>query len=89
MRKNRNAFFETNNSFNSMGMINDNMPAFPGGMNPGFNTPLVTPNNNLAEKVSKLERNYAKLEQRVANLEANTTKTTDDFESTTNNMYII
>jgi len=51
--------------------------------------PLNMDFNEMAERLAKIERQISRLEHRISALEANTTKSTDDYESTTNNMYII
>lgn len=98
MRKNRNAFFESNNSMTSYNPMG-NMPfvgaqsSFYGGPNPN----MMMPGNNMPggnyddimERLAKIERNYSRLDHRVSKLENSSIKTTEDFESTTNNMYII
>lgn len=92
MRKNRNAFFESNNmaSFNPMGGMpyTQAQSSFYGGPTPN-GMMMGTSLDDIMERLAKLERNYSRLDHRLSKLENNTVKTTEDFESTTNNMYII
>lgn len=90
MRKNRNAFFAENNyayqDFNMPNMAYQNMheQAFYAG-----NMPQM-PIDNISERLAKLERQMSRLEHRISKLENNSNiQSTDDYESTTNNMYII
>ncbi len=70
--------FQTNN----MPMMNQPMP------NP--NMPMPLPNtDNIESKLAKMERQIARLEHRVTKLETNTTLSTDDFNNTVNDMYMV
>ncbi len=98
MKKNRNAFFSENNmNFQGYNPLVANAPYQASSSNNMFYSgqmPMMPnmPNNYLdeySERLAKLERQVNRLEHRLNSLEANGTKTTDDFESTTNNMYII
>ena len=97
MRKNRNAFFAENTmNFQGYNPMVANAPyqnvsansSFYSGQMPMQN-PLNMDFNEMAERLAKIERQISRLEHRISVLEANTTKSTDDYESTTNNMYII
>lgn len=86
MKKNRNTFFqESQTSFNMPNpmmsqyqMMANNQMYYPNGLN-----------NDIEEKLAKIERQINRLDKRITDLENNTIKSTDDFESTTNNMYMI
>lgn len=105
MRKNRNAFFAENNmNFQGYNPMVANAPyqsassnsSFYSGQMPMQNQmpgpmqmPIANDFNDLSERIAKIERQINRLDHRINILEANTMKSTDDFESTTNNMYII
>lgn len=90
MKKNRNAFFAENNmSFSGYDPMMGPMPYQNMQESSSFyagNMPI----DNIAQRLAKLERQVSRLEHRISKLE-NTTNisSTDDYESTTNNMYII
>ena len=96
MRKNRNAFFAENNAnFEGYNPMFGNMPYqsasqsssfYSGGMMPNV---MHMDNNEYSERLAKLERQVARLEHRISKLEASSAVSTDDYESTTNNMYIL
>ena len=89
MRKNRGAFFENNANmagFNPgpMGFQANNYSSFyqgPAGMN--------MPNSDIEERLAKIERSIQRLDARISKIEGLNVKSTDDFESTTNNMYML
>ncbi len=89
MRKNRGAFFENNANmagFNPgpMGFQANNYSSFyqgPAGMN--------MPNLDIEERLAKIERSIQRLDARISKIEGLNVKSTDDFESTTNNMYML
>ena len=99
MRKNRGSFFE--NSTTAAGFNpgpNVNMP----GMNPGpmgfgansYSSFYAGPGNmngtsEIEERLAKIERSIQRLDARISKIEGMNIKSTDDFESTTNNMYIL
>lgn len=97
MRKNRNAFFAENNmNFQGYNPMVANAPyqnvsansSFYSGQMP-MQGPVNYDYNEISERLAKIERQISRLDHRISNLESNTMKSTDDFESTTNNMYII
>lgn len=100
MRKNRNAFFSENSSnFQGYNPMVANMPyqatssnssfyAGP-GMMPGMTNAVPNSADDIESRFAKIERQISRLEHRVSKLESNNFQTTDDFESTTNNMYIL
>ena len=97
MKKNRNAFFaESNMNFQGYNPMAANAPYQNINANSSFyagapQMPMI-PNmdiSELSERLAKIERQISRLDHRISNLESSTTKSTDDFESTTNNMYII
>ena len=51
------------------------------------NTPFD--DHEFAERLSKVERQINRLEHRLNQLENHSVKSTDDYDSATNNMYII
>ena len=60
--------------------------SFYAGNMPG----LMPANNEYSERLAKVERQISRLEHRISKLENNgNISSTDDYESTTNNMYII
>ncbi len=101
MKKNRNSFFsEANINYAS---YNPNLMAANGPMqsanaynafyagnnlNPNM-MPMYGTNNDLESRLAKMERQINRLEHRIAKLEANNTYITDDYETTTNNMYML
>ena len=99
MRKNRNAFFAENNmNFQGYNPMVANAPYQNVSANSSFYSnqgpmpmqmPIASDYNDLSERLAKVERQISRLEHRLSAIEANSTKSTDDFESTTNNMYII
>ena len=97
MKKNRNAFFAENNmNFQGYNPMVANAPyqnvsansSFYSGQMP-MQMPMNIDFNEISERLAKVERQISRLDHRISTLESNTTKSTDDFESTTNNMYII
>lgn len=102
MKKNRNAFFAENNS--SYGVYNQMMPN-PMAANVPYQSATQNssfyagpyPNNNLgmnsmddfSERLAKVERQINRLDHRISKLEASNTISTDDYDSNTNNMYIL
>lgn len=99
MRKNRNAFFAENNmNFQGYNPMVANAPYQNVSANSSFysgHSPipgLIPANldfNELSERLAKVERQISRLDKRISTLEANTTKSTDDFESTSGNLYMI
>ena len=95
MRKNRNSFFAENNmNYQGFNPMAANVPYQNVSANSSFYSgqmpmPIGIDTNDYNERLAKIERQLNRLEHRIANLEGKTTKTTDDFESTNNNMYII
>jgi hypothetical protein len=95
MRKNRNAFFSENNTnFQGYNPMVANAPYqsasfdsqfYSGNMPMPYNMEV----NDFSERLAKLERQISRLDHRLSKLEASSTQSTDDFESTTNNMYIL
>lgn len=90
MRKNRGAFFEQNANmagFNPnpgpMGFQANNYSSFYAGPN-NMNGP-----SEIEERLAKIERAIQRLDTRVSKIEGMSIKSTEDFESTTNNMYIL
>ena len=88
MRKDRNSFFaESSNSYqnyNSMippqyQMASNNAMMYSG------NVPF---NNDINERLAKIERQINRLDHRLSKLESNTI-TNSDLESNTNNMYML
>ena len=97
MRKNRNAFFAENNmNFQGYNPIVANAPyqnvsansSFYSGQLP-MQMPMNVDMNEISERLAKIERQISRLEHRINALESNTMKSTDDFESTSGNMYMI
>ncbi len=93
MRKNRNAFFTDNNMNyqNYNPMIANNPFPNTNAMNSFYagNIPINSDNNELMERLAKIERQVNRLEHRLNKLESNNMQTTDDYDSPANNMYII
>lgn len=90
MKKNRNAFFNENNAnfqgYNPMGV---NMP-YVTSANSSFyagNMPIMQ--NDFETRFAKIERQINRLEHRINNLEQKNVKTTDDYNDTSDNMYMI
>lgn len=97
MRKNRNAFFAENNmNFQGYNPMVANAPyqnvsansSFYSGQLP-MQMPMNVDMNEISERLAKIERQISRLEHRINALESNTMKSTDDFESTSGNMYMI
>ena len=91
MKKNRNAFFnESNTSFQG---YNPGFMPYQMNANSSFSAGnMMMPNmagNDYEERLAKIERQINRLDKRVSNLESSSIKSTDDFESQTNNMYMI
>lgn len=90
MRKDRNSFFaESSNSYqnyNGMGMM---MPQYQMGANNSMmysgNMPY---NNDINERLAKIERQLNRLDHRLSKLETNTISNSD-FDSNANNMYML
>ena len=91
MRKNRNSFFSENNmNFQGYNPMVPNMPYQNYNSSNAFyagNMPID--NNDFAERLSKVERQINRLEHRISKLENNTVQSTDDYDSSANNMYMI
>ncbi len=92
MRKNRGAFFENNGSmagFNPgpMGFQANNYSSFYSGPNPMMNN--MAGGQDIEERLAKMERSIQRLDARISKLEGLNVKSTDDFESSTNNMYML
>lgn len=94
MRKNRNAFFaESNMNYQGYNPMAGNIPYQTNSSNSFYAGPMI-PNsaaeyNDITQRLAKLERQLNRLEHRVNKLESTTIKSTEDFESTTNNVYMI
>ncbi len=88
MRKDRNSFFaESSNSYqnyNSMIPPQYQMSANNSMMYSG-NIPY---NNDINERLAKIERQLNRLDHRLSKLESNSISS-NDFESTSNNMYML
>lgn len=95
MRKNRNAFFAENNmNFQGYNPMVANAPYQNVSANSSFYSgqlpmPMNVDINETSERLAKIERQISRLEHRINALESNTMKSTDDFESTSGNMYMI
>ena len=91
MKKNRNAFFAENNmSFQGYDPMMQGMPYQNVQESSSFYAGNMPIDNNIYERLAKLERQVSRLEHRISKLENNINiSSTDDYESTTNNMYII
>lgn len=103
MRKNRNTFFSEANMNYSGYNPNMNMAAnapfqsasaynsFYSGPNPNQNMPSMTnyAPSDLESRLAKMERQINRLEHRLSKLETNNTYISEDYESTTNNMYML
>lgn len=91
MRKNRNSFFSENNmNFQGYNPMMPNMPYQNYNSSNAFyagNMPIDT--NDFAERLSKVERQLNRLEHRISKLENNVVQSTDEYDSVTNNMYMI
>ena len=96
MKKNRNSFFtETNIQSGMMPYPNQqpmpyqqaNSYLYQGPTNPyNYNTQ----NNDLESRLAKIERQINRLEHRISALEKNTNiLSTEDYESTNTNMYMV
>ncbi len=51
--------------------------------------PNMMPNQDLEMKIAKLERQVNRLENRIARLESNNTLSTNDINSSVNDMYMV
>jgi len=95
MRKNRNAFFAENNmNFQNYNPMTANAPYQTANAASSFYAgPMPMPGsidlNDFSERLAKIERQINRLEHRINKLESNLIKSTDDYDSTTNNMYMI
>ena len=100
MRKNRNAFFAENNmNYQGYNPMMGSAAYQNATSSNSFYSGPVMPNQMLqnqvmgyddtAERIAKIERQINRLEHRISKLEANSTISTDDYDSTTNNMYIL
>lgn len=93
MRKNRNSFFsESNVNFQGYNPMVANMPYQNYNSSNAFysgNLPLTPDHNEFSERLARVERQINRLEHRLNNLENKTVQSTDDFDSMTNNMYIV
>ncbi len=105
MKKNRNSFFSeagnyyanynqplpaVNQPFQSATAYN----SFYAGPNPGYNpnlnaAPIYGTNNDLESRLAKMERQINRLEHRLSKLESTNTYVTEDFDNSTNNMYML
>lgn len=76
-----NAPYQSDSAYNS----------FYAGVNPNQNMPgMVAAPTDIESRLAKMERQISRLEHRVNKLETtNTTFVSDDYESTTNNMYML
>ena len=91
MRKNRNSFFsESNMNFQGYNPMLSNMPYQNYNSSNAFYAGNIPPDGNeFFERLSKVERQVNRLEHRISKLENNNFQTSDDYDSTTNNMYMI
>lgn len=92
MKKNRNAFFnESNMNYQGYNPMVANAP-YQNANNPyagQMPMPINNPYSEWEERLAKIERQISRIEHRLSQLENASTKSTDDFESTTNNMYML
>lgn len=104
MKKNRNAFFSEANmnyaNYNpNMAMPAANQPfqsataynSYYAGPNPNYNPGMnmYAQNSDLESRLAKMERQINRLEHRISKLETNNTYITEDYDNTTNNMYML
>ena len=96
MKKNRNAFFAENNmNFQGYNPMVANTPYQSASASSAYYSgsmplnPLNMDFNDVSERLAKIERQINRLDHRLNKLESNSTISTDDFESTTNNMYML
>ena len=97
MKKNRNSFFaESNAIFQDYNPMIANTPYQNATSNGSYYPGPIVPNimnnpsyNEISERLAKIERQINRLDYRINKLESGTVVSTDDYESTTNNMYII
>lgn len=91
MRKNRNSFFaESNMNYQGYNPMVANMPYQESSANSFYASNMPMPfGSDFAERLAKVERQINRLEHRLNNIENNSVKSSDDYDSTTNNMYII
>ena len=88
MRKDRNSFFQESSSSyqNYNGMIPPQYQmASNNAMMYSGNIPL---NNDINERLAKIERQISRLDHRISRLESSNINS-NDLESTTNNMYML
>lgn len=79
-----NAPFQSATAYNSF-YAGPNPNAMAGGQMQNY---AVAP-TDLESRLAKIERQLNRLEHRVSKLETNNTYVTEDYESTTNNMYML
>lgn len=95
MRKNRNSFFAENNmNFQNYNPLSANVPyQTANATNSFYAGPMpMLPNsdiNDISERLAKIERQINRLDHRITKLENMGIKSTDDFDSNANNMYMI
>lgn len=91
MRKNRNTFFaESNANYQGYNPMAANGPYQASNYSNSFYAgPIPNDYNDISQRLAKIERQISRIEHRLNKLEANNVKSTDDFEETTNNMYMI
>lgn len=84
MRKTRNSFFSESSYQNSF------IPQMPMQASTNYNSFYSGPNmqDNITDRLSKIERNINRLDHRVTKLEQNSTNYIDT-EIDTNNMYML
>ena len=84
MKKNRNAFF---NDMNPM-FQNQMMQNYPNMQMPNQMMPTNFNMQDIEERLAKIERQITRLDKRISKIES-TTISTDDFETNSNNMYML
>lgn len=84
MKKNRNAFF---NDMNPM-FQNQMMPNYPNMQMPNQMMPTNFNMQDIEERLAKIERQITRLDKRISKIESSTIST-EDFETNSNNMYML
>lgn len=87
MKKNRNSFFAENN-MNYQG-FNPMTGGYQLNSNTGFYAGNINNQNDLLERLSRIERNINKLDHRLNKLESMQVHSTDNLDVNTDNMYMI
>lgn len=104
MKKNRNSFFsEANMNYANYNpnMMAANQPfqsataynSFYAGPNPNYGANMnmnpMYDGSDLESRLAKMERQINRLEHRISKLETSNTYITEDYDNTTNNMYML